>query len=205
MTFLLLADAKAQCNIPSSTTTYDTELQGFVDAAQTVAESIAGTIVQRTITAEAYNGGNLRIILRKTPVISIQSITEYVGRSAFTLTSQPLGSTADNYGYELTDANAGVILRRSASGTPMPFLGGEQGVIVSYTAGYATTPPAIRLGALICVQTWWESTQQGFGINGTSAAIQPGMSMVAGYAVPNYALELFATLPSSPRRIPGIA
>jgi hypothetical protein len=205
VTFLTLADAKAQCNIPTSTTTYDAELQGFVDAAQTVAESIAGTIVQRTITAEAYDGGNLRIILRKTPVISIQSITEYVGRSAFTLTSQPLGSTADNYGYELTDANAGVILRRSASGIPMPFLGGEQGVIVSYTAGYATTPPAVRLGALMCVEAWWQNSQQGFGIGAGPTAIQPGTSMVAGYVVPDYALQLFATLPSSPRRIPGIA
>lgn len=208
MSLVTLADAKAHLNIPSSAgTTYDTELQGFIDAAQPVVEQLAGPVVPRVITGETHNGGRDRIVTYNSPIISVQSLTEYVGASAFTLTAQPLGSTTSNYGYEIVDSNGGVIVRRSAAGMPVPFQGDFNSVVISYTAGYSTLPANVRLGALELIRHWWQRSQQAARRGFRSA---PGGNddvgvMVGNFLVPNFVAELLTSTPSSPSRLPGIA
>lgn len=203
MSLVTVAEAKAQLNIDSADTTYDTELQTYIDATTAVVEVLAGTVVPVTRTNEVYTpNGRSRIALRKTPIVSISSVKEYVGNTAYTLTSQPLASTTDNYGYDLVDSNGGILVRRGASGNEMPFLGD---VTVTYQAGYASTPANVKLAALELIQHWWQNSQQGFAQAGSEFAVEDGVTQVAGFNVPNQIVAMLAATPSSPRRLPGIA
>lgn len=200
-----LADVRAQLNIPAADTSNDTELQGFINAATTVVEDIAGPILSRTISAEVHNGGSALVVLRVSPVISVQQVIEYVGTTAYTLTSQPQSATTSFYGYELIDSNGGILVRRDSTGSPIPFQGGKYGVTVSYTAGYSSVPDAVRLGTLMLIQHWWDATQQGFGANGGGFSPDDGTTSMPGFAVPNFVAQLLTTLPSAKAKIPGIA
>lgn len=205
MAILALSDTKDHLNIPQTVKTFDTELQGFIDAVQTVVEDITGPVATRVITGEVHDGGMFQIVTLYGPIISIQSLTEYVGPIAYTLTSQPLGSTANNYGYELTDPS-GIILRRSSAGMAIPFQAGVGGVVIAYTAGYATLPANVRLGALELVRHWWQQSQQG-GRPSFAATGEEGLGGVqyGSYLVPHFVAELLASSPYATRRLPGIA
>jgi hypothetical protein len=206
VSLLTLAETKLHLNIPAGNTTYDGELQGFIDAAQPVVEDLAGPVVQRTIVGETHDGGDTMIRTLYAPVISVQSLVEYVGTSAFTLTAQPLGSTTNNYGYEVVDSIGGVIVRRGSAGVPIAFQAGQEGVVISYTAGYATLPANVRLGALELVRHWWQRSQQGGrpSFSGAGEGGDGGVS-VGSYLVPYFVAELLTSTPSSTRRLPGIA
>lgn len=210
MPIVALADAKAQLNFRAGYVTDDVELQGFIDAATPIVEDIAGVILPRTITAETYDGGGPVIALRSVPVLSVTSVVEYLGTSAYTLTSQPQGAASpNNYGYELVDPLRGILGRRGIAGDLTPFLGGQRGVVVSYVAGYQTVPANVRLGALRLVQHLWQNSQNGMGGTGGLPPFNPGMempsTMVAGYAVPNDVVQILVATPTSPRRLVGIA
>lgn len=156
-----LADTKAQLNIPASDTTQDAELAGYISAATSVVQWITGPILSTPYVGEVYDGTGSVIMLRNPPILTVDSVTEYLGRVAYTITAQPLGSTVDNYGYSLDDPASGKLTRRSAAGTPMSWLGGRSSVVVSYTAGRATIPADVRLAALLDIQDLWQKTQQG--------------------------------------------
>ena len=134
----------------------------------------------------------------------MQSVQEYIGNQVYTLTNQPQNATLDNYGYDLVDPLGGVMVRRGSSGNPQPFLGGLQGVLVSYTAGYANIPAVVRLAVLTLIQHWWQNTQQGFPIAGQYGP-DDGSQMIAGYAVPNFVQEMLSSLGTSRLHLPGIA
>lgn len=154
-----LADVHAHLNIPTTDTAHDAELQGFLDAASDLVQYDTGPITSTVITGEVHNeaAGADRIVLFNTPVISIQSVTEYVGPQVRTLTSQPLGSADyDNFGYDIPDLYQGVVYRRIGSGVLGSFFGY---VIVSYTAGLASVPPAVRLAVLEDIRGLYQQTQ----------------------------------------------
>ncbi|MGZ4663718.1 MAG: hypothetical protein ACXV5Q_01360 [Frankiaceae bacterium] len=200
-----LSEARTHLSIPSSDTSNDAKLQGFIDACTSAVEDITGPILPRSIVGEVHDGGSPLLTLRFAPVISIQSVTEYVGVTAYALTSQPQGSTTGFYGYDLVDTNGGVLVRRDSTGNPIAFQGGRYGVTVSYTAGYSIVPNAVRLGALMLIQHWWDSTQQGFGAGGGAFSPDDGTTNMPGFAVPNFVAQQLTTLPSSKSKIPGIA
>lgn len=154
-----LADVKSYLHITS--TNDDSLLTLFINGASASAVYYFGELTSLTVTNEVHDGGYETILLRHTPVLSIQSVTEYVGVTAYTLTSQPEGSTVNNYGYSLDLPEAGLITRRSGAGTPMPFLGGPRSVVCSYTAGRAAVPDDVYLAALEDIRALWDQTQQG--------------------------------------------
>lgn len=162
-----LAELKAQLNIPSADTTYDVELQGDLDAATPFIEGITGPILQRVVTAEQHDGGRSVIVPRQQPVLSITSVTEYVGPTAYVLTAAATPALATSaYAYTL-DPITGAITRRSA-GEAVPFPGGTDNVLVTYTVGTSTVHPNARLAALMYAAAMWQDTQQGFAISGDS-------------------------------------
>jgi len=71
MSFLTLADVKAQLNI--TTTANDAELQTFVDAAIAVVERLAGVVDPRAITEVAHCRGGRSLMLMTRPVLSVTS------------------------------------------------------------------------------------------------------------------------------------
>lgn len=203
-TLCTLAEAKAHLNIPAATTTYDAELAGFIDAATPVVEDLAGPILPRTITGESHDGGYDEIITLFSPVIAITSITEYLGTSAYPLTSQPAGSTVSQYGYELVD-DSGIIARRNGAGQAQAFPCGRGTVSVTYTAGYSSVPANVRLGALELIRHWWQFSQQGGRPSFGGSSDEGAYYDLGNYAVPHFVAELLTSARYSKRNLPGIA
>lgn len=156
-----VAEARTHSNVLS--TAGDTELQGFLLAAARALRFWVGPIDAETVTNEVRDGGSPVIFLDVTPVLSIQSVTEYIGTVGYGLTAQPLGQTQNLYGYSLDDPDKGKVVRRSSSGGPMGFLTGPRSVLVSYTAGRSSLPEDLRLAVLELTRDMWAGTQSGGG------------------------------------------
>ena len=179
MALLTLAEAKDHLDIPSADTTYDTELQGFVDAVIAVVEGlIGGPAENRTVTevVEPTDAGRALILTAR----SVSAVTSI---------------TANGVTVGLTDLYLapGRVLRRQSG---LPWYPSRAPVLVSFTAGLgATAPAAAKLAAKIIVAHMW-ATQRGSAGNvpgpnsefGSINTVTPGY----GYAIPNRALELLA-------------
>lgn len=198
-----LNDVKLQLNKSLVATTDDVELQISIDAATDVIERIKGPIVARTYVAEQHDGGRPIISLDRRPVLSVTTVTEYVGSTAYPLTvvSTPAAATAYS---ALLDLDAGTLTRLTIGGALYGFSEGMSNVQVTYTAGRASVPPSVRLAAMRLIQWWWQPTQQGsrpqFGGGHSSAGGAAGMP---SYAVPNFVYHLLEA--GDGVRAPGIA
>lgn len=198
-----LGAVHAHLNIPDTDTSHDAELQGFIDAAGDLARDVVGPIVSEDHT-EWHDGGTDSITLDWLPVLSVQSVTEYVAASTFELTEQPLGTSRGSYEYTV-DLPRGQITRR-AVGDAVRFPAGVKNVVVVYTSGVAdaAVPATVRLGALELIRHLYQLTQQG-GQNkfGGAGALDTGESAAVptGFALPARVLELWKPY----QRPPGIA
>lgn len=171
----------------TSSNVSDLELQPYLDDALAVCADHCGPVVVSAPITETYDGGYETIMLRQTPVAAIVSVTEYVGLTQYDLTSQPPGSTVNEYGYSLDDAPMGLLVRRSSSGMPQPFFGGSRSVVVVYTVGYSVIPANLARGIIIL-------TQHLYGSKVPSTSQRPG-GVSAGpsstFAIPYRVLELW--------------
>lgn len=203
-TLATLPDLKTHLNIPTATTTYDTELTGFLNAATPVLENICGPLVQRTVTNEMHDGGydNARaiIVLRQRPVISVTTITEYLATTAYVLTQVATPALGTTYSYTF-DVETGSITRRMTGGYAYPFPFGSGNILVTYVAGYAVIPDNVRLAALFQAAHLWQTSQQGGRPGWNSAAGEDGYAPSSSYAIPNRVIELL----DAHRRVPGLA
>lgn len=153
------AEVDLELNLGADTS-QDGELDGFVQAAAALIENVVGPVSPTSYT-EVHDGGGPTIFLRRVPVLSVTTITEYVALTGYALTLQPLGQTTSAYGYSLDDPLTGVVTRRTSSGVMSPFLGGRQAVTVTYVAGRASVPANVRLACLELVREMWSATQRG--------------------------------------------
>ena len=196
-----LSQVRMACNIPAADTTQDAELQLFLSAATAVVENITGPIVSRSVT-ETHDGGagtRTTLVLRQRPLLSIQSVTEYVGLTANSLVqaATPAASTAFSY---TVDMETATLTRRLSSGQSFAWAWGDQNVTITYTAGFATVPLNIVLATLEQVRHMYQTTQLGgrpsFGGTGDG-----GYQTGYGYGIPNSVREYL----QANQRIPGIA
>lgn len=195
-----LDSVKDHLNIPRSNTVSDAELQGFIDAAGDIARDVVGPIDAEQHSQD-FDGGVSTIIPDWLPLVSVQSITEYYGLSAFALTEQPLGAQNNAFGYTV-DYTTGQITRRTIGGDAGVFATGTKNIRVAYTSGTGTVPATVRLGALELIRHLWQLTQQGGRPRFGGAALDgEGMGVPTGFALPARVLELWAPY----RRPPGIA
>lgn len=153
-----LDDAKAHLNIDPTDTTYDAELQGFIDAATAFVQFETGPILYQAFT-EVHSGGGPTIVLDNPPIIAVDTVIEYVGPTAYTLTQAELGATTGQYSWSLDDANAGIIARRYSGGFVGNFAAGYRNVYVSYTAGRTSVPADVRMATLEDLRGLWTQTQ----------------------------------------------
>jgi hypothetical protein len=194
-----LTDAKAQLNMSQAVTTNDDELTMWLAATTDIIEHYVGDVVPTAYT-EHHHGGGFTIATLHAPIISVQSITEYMGNVAYTLTEQPVGASTDPYGFSIDNPTAGIIARRTAASWPYRFLGGENNIAVTYTAGLTTIPTAVLAAARIILQHLWTTRRGAMPMppgGGDGSSVVPGL----GYAVPNQAIELLARF----ERTAGIA
>lgn len=173
---LPLQDAKDMLNIPQTTTTYDAEIQSWIDTIGAGLEKMTGgPLVNRSIVERAEVCGWREILLRKRPVVSVQSIADQAGQ-ALSLTDLDV------------DTNSGVVRRRLG----LPFITLWPVVTVTYTAGWGVpTPPAFnRAGAIILDHLW--QTQHGPSIRPSMAGDETTVDYGLGFAIPTRAAELLA-------------
>jgi hypothetical protein len=197
-----LASVKDYLRIPVTDTTRDNALMGFIYATSEVARDFCGPFLPEQHT-QYLDGGSSKIVPDWLPIISIQSVTEYYGLSAFSITEQPLGTQQNAFGFTV-DYTTGEITRRTFGGEAAYWARGAKNIKIVYTAGRTGPLPwSVRLGALEMVRHLYQLTQQGGRPRFNSSALD-GMDapdVPTGFAVPQRVVELWA----ADRRAPGIA
>ncbi len=194
---LTATEAKQTLRVNDNDTTNAALLTAVVAAVSGALDDMCGPIVQRTVTAERHDGSGWAIQLRRAPVTSITSVTEYEGATATTLTEETVGTIPSN-GYLLrpySPASApysGRIERRTG-GEPCVFAEGEGNVVVTYVAGrYATTGAVaenFKHAARLTLENWWQQFRDSTG-------------SVGEFEVPVQAFPRFA-VPSAARHLLG--
>lgn len=194
-----LQDVKSHLNMSGSEN--DDELYVYLDAATNIIEGLIGAVVPTQYT-EVHDGGRTSIITYHQPVQSVDSITEYIGNTTWTLTEQPVGQSINAFGYTLDDPMSGRITRRGAGSYPQPFVGGAGTVSITYTAGRETVPPAISLAALVIIGNLWQTQRGAAALPSPGSSGDVAVSGMAG-ALPSLAMDLIEG--SGLMRVPGIA
>lgn len=122
------------------------QLQFLTFVATDAVERDLGRAIARRTVVETHNGGGGAIALRKSPIISITSVTEGG------VTVSP------TFGY-VPDLESR-ILYRGSSLVPQSFAWGRQNVTVTYVIGYTSVPATVRKVALNLIQAAWQGSQQ---------------------------------------------
>lgn len=175
-----LAQAKRHLTIAADSTSYDDEVQLWIDATVTAVEKARGQIVQqRSFTDEGdFGTGTTSFVLTNVPVLAITAVATV--DNAQTWDPAALHVAPDS----------GVVT--VLSGPPLRGL-----ATVSYTAGMATIPANYTAAGLIILQHLW-MTRRGAGAvprGGEDEMYVPAL----GYAVPRRAVELLGL------SLPGVA
>lgn len=196
-----LGEVKDYLNIPATDKTRDARLLRFIDELGPVIEFITGPIRQRLIQNESYDGQGSFISLRRRPVISVNSVTEYRGPIPYPLTQIPTPDLGTIYSYMFEPP--GRIVRRTVGGGMTEFPRGLDSVIVTYTAGFKTVPANVTGAIKELARIHFQTTQQGpprAGGGGLSEDHEPGQ-MIMGFFIPNKVREQL----QPNRRHPAIA
>jgi hypothetical protein len=171
-----LDEFKQQVNVTSQGS--DFELQATLDAAVGLVEGIVGPLTVQSVTETHYGVTGSYIVLNRPRVVAITAVSV-----------QPVGWIASPVSYLAADVQLNVqtgVVRLPIGYCP------RGDVTVTYTAGFASEPAAVRLATLIVAAHLWE-TQRGAAplplAGGGGELPNPGL----GFALPNRALELLAS------------
>lgn len=167
-------DAKRALNIDLTDTSNDEELRSMIEAITKVIEEIRDeTIVRRTFVERIRPHGMRRWVLKHHPLLAITSLT----REVDAYTWAPTDIT-------ITDTDIGEI----SAGLYAPWLWGE--LTITYVAGYSVIPASYIEAAKIILKHLWQAQQTpGMG-RSPFAAGGDDTTVIAGFAIPNRALEL---------------
>jgi hypothetical protein len=196
MGLVTLADVKEFLNITVSA--HDARIQRYLDAAASQIAYITGPIAPQQFT-ETFDGGGTFIMLRNPPVLAVLSVIEYIGLTPWTLTNQPPGSTTSQYGYSLDEPSSGKLVRRNSAGMAQRFMGGDQSIVVTYTAGMSVVDPAIYLAVLEDIRGLYSQSQ--FGAQPTPGGHEPDDL----WSSPMSTFPRLQAILQGFQRIPGIA
>lgn len=161
---LTIAEARTAVGLGSDTSK-DTPLVIAVTAVSRQLDDLCGPIVKRTVTAELHDGDYGTIQLRRRPVYSITTLTEYLNTSGTALTAETNSAKATgNYLHDgtFTRLTSGLIRRRS-NGTDIPFACGRHNIEVTYEAGRAadtaSVDPKFKQAASMMLRNIWTGEQ----------------------------------------------
>lgn len=171
-------------------------LEAYVTAVSQRLDQACGPIVQRTVTDEFHSGGCGLIRLRRSPVASVTTVTEYdTAGTGTVLTAEDYDTTGtyalDPWPGDPSGLYHGKLWRRTTSRSGTWFVAGRNNVRVTYVAGrYATTLAAqqSRFGQAALVLLRWMWAQE-----------QVGVSTVGEFDVPTTVFP--RTMPLSVRQI----
>lgn len=155
-----LSELKAALKITSSSS--DDLLREILDEATDLAERRVGRALRRKTVVESHAGGGF-ILLRQPPALSVTSVVEN-------------GTTLDATDYFVRESS-GVLYRGTALAQSY-FPDGT--VVVTYVAGYADPPSAVKRGVKAIAKWMYQSEQNLGGRYGTDE------SQTAGDALPEW-------------------
>jgi hypothetical protein len=165
---LTLAEGKSAVGIGAADTSQDTALAQKITAVSRRLDRLCGPIVQRTVTDEVHPGGCPSVRVRRWPVASFTTVTEYDATTPTVLTLEDFDTQpADGYLPERWESTPtavfnGVIWRRtSGCGSWFPF--GPEAVKVTYVAGRAANTAAVdavfKEAAGIALKNLWRTME----------------------------------------------
>lgn len=186
-----LDDAKESLRMTSGDTSNDNKLRDYIGAVTNVIESLYGAVVQRTITEQRV-GGTDTLSLFVRPVVSITSVTEYIGGVIYTLSQASSPSACTSFSYTF-DPTKGSITRRNAAGLHIIFI---DEVWVTYVAGSVVIPDNVLMASRELLRFWWQVGQEGRS-SARNQATEETVTVV-GYAVPRRIVEMLASTPQAP-------
>ena len=195
MSVVTLAEAKQYLRITG--TNNDVVIQAIVDACIEQCDSWFGNVAPRSVT-EWHDGGGSTITLYEPPLMSVESVTEYILNTPYVLTEQPLTGAVTQWGYTLELSSCQ--LTRRVNGLVSVFAYGTRNVEVVYTSGRATVPADIHLAALEDIRGLWQQTQQG-GRPSFQGSAQEGDWNVG----PMHQFPRLAALADGSEKLPGLA
>lgn len=111
----------------------DELLVPMVTAVSAKLDDYVGPIIIREVVDELHDGGHELVLLKYRPVAAITSVVEYDHTTPTTLT-ETTNAAKPTDGYRLTNANAGMLARRSY-GSRRCFAAGDANIVVTYDAG----------------------------------------------------------------------
>lgn len=162
---LTLSEAKQALGLASTDTNLDDYLRTLVTAVSAQLDEMCGPVRNRTVTGELHDGGTSRVCLRKRPVYSITTVTEYNNTSATVLTAESnTTKSATDYIHDgtFTRLSSGVVVRRN-SNTDDLFPSGRRNVVVTYIAGRSATtegvPAKFKQAASLMLRNVWIAEQ----------------------------------------------
>lgn len=163
---LSLVEARAAVNLGSSQDR-DTQLQTHVTAISQRIDKICGPVVNRTISAEAHNGGVWRIWLDHTPVSSVTTVLEYRHTTETELTAETNALKPGN-AYLLDHQGLRYYIWRRSGGADTNFPTGRRNVLVTYVAGRgfadtASVDAKFKLAAEAVLRRTWKREQSAWG------------------------------------------
>lgn len=192
---LSLVDATTALGYRSGDPSKMGRLESLVTAVSTRLDELVGPIVRRTVT-EHHDGGCSEILLRRRPVASITSVTEYAAGVATVLTAETV-SAAGTYVAPGDPDNdgllSGTVVRRSGFADAW-FPAGRGNVVVVHVAGrYASTADVAGTryheAALLMLRTAWQSDLNSTTVVGEYEVPQMAFPSVA---VPQAVRDLLA-------------
>lgn len=171
MSIVTLQQAKRQLRIALDDTSYDDEVQGYVDAVTGAVEDYKGLVIEeRQLTHEVQVGGVTTLMLPGVPVISLDTVATVDGATTWDVANLHVHGPSGTI----------TVL----SGPPLAGL-----LAIGYTAGFTTVPPRFVQGALVVLQHVWE-TQRGVGTVRTGVVgSEEGYDPRTSYSIPRKALE----------------
>lgn len=197
-TLVSLAEAKEILNL-SGTSDYDLILQGYNAAATEVADYVCGPVVTRQVT-EVVRAQGAVMTLGFAPVRTDLGTTLDASNRRDGSTTNGLVSITPlmTYGFMydldqlLVDPYTGLV--RQSAGLPFFYSGDPYAQFqVIYWAGRKVIPNAVYEGCKMILEHLYQVKRGGVGAQdiaaGESTVVLPGF----GFAIPNRALELFAT------------
>lgn len=177
---LTLPEAKQQLNMTSSSS--DAEVTRWLAAAQEKIEGMVGPLVPTPFTETHRAPGRDSLMLRQTPVVSVDLISNGFDDSQLWVAN------------DLTfDEKSGRVWLRWG-GCLVPHWGHQNGVVVDYVAGWEEVPESIREATGIILDHMWK-TQRGWSPKPDMRGRVPGdvenaPAYPMGFLMPNRAAEL---------------
>ena len=179
------------------TTTDETLVRRYIDAACTEAQSTADRPFAPTQFHRRFNGwsglNGAYIMLPYHPVLQVSSVTEWWGNSGPHVLSEQTPEAQTGQDVYQVDYAHGVVTRTFMGLVQRPWFPGSRNIEITWTAGYNPVPPDVWMATCELVGWWYRNTQEAARVS-TFASNEYDAQAASGLwpGVPNRIADVFS-------------